>query len=164
MAISTRSAESATSDAQPPTFPPTRPRTFVGSARSMVGRLASLIHGPDAARRNAWEAVCADQERRRQWNETIEPPRERKLPRTFSGPDPCPEAPPRDEGWTEGPTGGPGQSPSSPPPGGRPSQISLHSGQTGYFSGSRLGTHTLPHNAMTGVPVTIASTSFSFGT
>ncbi|MGW5365445.1 hypothetical protein [Actinopolymorpha pittospori] len=83
MAISTTSAtstESAESDAQPPVFPPTRPRTLVGSARSMVGRLASLIHGPDAARRNAWEAVCVDQERRRQWNETIEPPRGRQLP------------------------------------------------------------------------------------
>ncbi|GAA4987809.1 hypothetical protein [Actinopolymorpha pittospori] len=85
MAISTTSAESAestTSDAQPPNVAPSRPRTLVGSARSMVGRLASLIHGPDAARRNAWEAVCVDQERRRQWNETIEPPRGRQLPRT----------------------------------------------------------------------------------
>jgi hypothetical protein len=89
MAISTTSAasdESADSDAQPPTFPAPRPRTLVGSARSMVGRLASLIHGPDAARRNAWEAVCVDQERRRQWNETIEPPRGRQLPRTRSVP------------------------------------------------------------------------------
>ena len=30
------------------------------------------------------------------------------------------------------------------------------SGQTGYFFGSRLGTHTLPHSATTGVPFTWA--------
>ena len=69
--------------AQPPMLPPPRPRTLVGSARSMVGRLASPVHGPDAvtARRNAWEAVCVDRERRRQWNETIEPPRGRQVTR-----------------------------------------------------------------------------------
>ena len=50
------------------------------------------------------------------------------------------------------------------PPCGRPSQISLHSGQTGNRSGSRLGTHTLPHSATTGVPITIASVSLSLGT
>src|SRR5690606_10818062 len=44
------------------------------------------------------------------------------------------------------------------------SQISLHRGQTWYFSGSRLGTQTLPHNAMTGVPLIMASVSLSLGT
>ena len=44
------------------------------------------------------------------------------------------------------------------------SQISLHSGQTGNFSGARLGTQTLPHRATTGVPITIASVSLSFST
>ena len=41
------------------------------------------------------------------------------------------------------------------------SQISLHSGHTGYFSGLRDGTQILPHNATTGVPITMASVSFS---
>jgi len=45
-----------------------------------------------------------------------------------------------------------------------PSQISLHSGQTGNRSGSRLGTQTFPHKATTGVPITMASVNFSFGT
>ena len=44
------------------------------------------------------------------------------------------------------------------------SKISLHSGQTGNFSGLREGTHTLPHRATTGVPLTIASVSFALGT
>jgi SnoaL-like domain len=44
------------------------------------------------------------------------------------------------------------------------SQRSLHSGQTGYFCGSRLGTHTLPQSAITGVPSTIAAISLSLGT
>ena len=44
------------------------------------------------------------------------------------------------------------------------SQASLHSGQTGKRSGSRLGTQTLPHRATTGVPITMASVSFSLGT
>ena len=44
------------------------------------------------------------------------------------------------------------------------SQASLHSGQTGKRSGSRLGTQTLPHRATTGVPITMASVSLSFGT
>ena len=47
---------------------------------------------------------------------------------------------------------------------GRPSQMSLHSGQTGNRCGSRLGTQTLPQSATTGVPITIASVSFSLGT
>ena len=57
-----------------------------------------------------------------------------------------------------------GVRPPSPPPGGMFSQMSLHSGQTGNFSGARLGTHTLPHSATTGVPITIASVSLSFST
>ena len=44
-------------------------------------------------------------------------------------------------------------SPSSPF--GSDSQISLHSGHTGNFSGAREGTQTLPQRAMTGVPITI---------
>ena len=52
----------------------------------------------------------------------------------------------------------------SSPPESSDSQISLHSGQTGKRSGSRLGTHTLPQSATTGVPITIASVSFSLGT
>ena len=60
----------------------------------------------------------------------------------------------------------PRRRPLPPPlsPGLSESQISLHSGQTGNFSGARLGTQTLPHRAMTGVPITIASVSLSFGT
>src|SRR3954447_19768698 len=46
----------------------------------------------------------------------------------------------------------------------RDSQTSLHSGQTGNFSGARLGTQTLPHKATTGVPITIASVSLSLST
>ena len=49
-------------------------------------------------------------------------------------------------------------------PGLSDSQISLHSGQTGNFSGARLGTQTLPQSATTGVPITIASVSLSFST
>ena len=45
-----------------------------------------------------------------------------------------------------------------------PSYISLHVGQIGNFSGSREGTHFLPHKAVTGLPVTIASVIFSFRT
>jgi hypothetical protein len=49
-------------------------------------------------------------------------------------------------------------------PGSRESQISLHSGHTGNRSGSRLGTHTLPQSATTGVPITMASVSLSLDT
>ena len=55
----------------------------------------------------------------------------------------------------------PSPPPLSPPPSDNDSQTSLHSGQTGYFFGSRLGTHTFPHNATTGVPMTMASVSLS---
>ena len=51
-----------------------------------------------------------------------------------------------------------------PPPGRIDCQISLHSGQTGNLSGLRLGTHTLPHSATTGVPITIASVSLFLAT
>ncbi|MFD2081951.1 hypothetical protein SAMN05421678_101187 [Actinopolymorpha cephalotaxi] len=46
------------------------PPPLVRGARSVVVRLAALL-AADAgiARRNAWEAVCADRERRRQWSE-----------------------------------------------------------------------------------------------
>jgi hypothetical protein len=55
----------------PATAPPRPgPPPLVRGARSMVGLLAALL-AADAgvARRNAWEAVCADRERRRQWAE-----------------------------------------------------------------------------------------------
>src|SRR5262249_61476977 len=42
-------------------------------------------------------------------------------------------------------------------PDGSDSYISLHSGQTGNFFGSRLGTQTFPHSALMGVPNTAAS-------
>ncbi|GAA2754726.1 hypothetical protein [Actinopolymorpha rutila] len=46
------------------------PPPLVRGARSVVGRIAALLAtDADVARRNAWEAVCADQERRRQWVE-----------------------------------------------------------------------------------------------
>ncbi len=45
----------------------------VTAARRVVVGLAARLPGFDihAARRNAWEAVCADRERRRQWEETV---------------------------------------------------------------------------------------------
>ena len=55
-------------------------------------------------------------------------------------------------------------SPSPGSPGLSDSQISWHSGHTGNFSGARLGTHTLPQSATTGVPITMASVSLSFST
>ena len=51
------------------THNPARP-PLVRGARSVVGRLAALLAADaEVARRNAWEAVCADRERRRQWAE-----------------------------------------------------------------------------------------------
>ncbi|MEQ4205363.1 hypothetical protein ABN028_12235 [Actinopolymorpha sp. B17G11] len=43
----------------------------MAAARGLVGGLAVRLPVFDtrAARRNAWEAVCADRERRRQWND-----------------------------------------------------------------------------------------------
>ena len=70
------------------------------------------------------------------------------------------------DGGTAGPGGGRPvtrlRAPS--PPGFIDSQISLQSGQTGNFSGARLGTQTLPHRATTGVPITIASVSLCLST
>ena len=37
--------------------------------------------------------------------------------------------------------------------------ISLHVGQIGYFCGSRPGTQTLPHSAITGVALIMAPTT-----
>ncbi len=54
--------------------------------------------------------------------------------------------------------------PRRPPPSGILPNISLHCGQTGNRWGSRLGTHTLPHSATTGVPLTMASVSLSLAT
>lgn len=53
---------------------------------------------------------------------------------------------------------------SSSPPADIDSKISLHSGHTGYFFGSRLGTQTLPQSAITGVPLTALSMILSFCT
>ena len=58
----------------------------------------------------------------------------------------------------------PEPSPPSPPPGFIDSQISLHSGQTGNFSGSRPGVHFLPHSARTGLPDSADCRIFSFFT
>ncbi|WP_020576061.1 hypothetical protein [Actinopolymorpha alba] len=46
-------------------------RTLADTARTVVRHVTARVPGFDvnAARRNAWEAVCADQERRRQWEE-----------------------------------------------------------------------------------------------
>ena len=49
-------------------------------------------------------------------------------------------------------------------PGFSDSQISLQSGQTGNLSGFLVGTHTFPHSATTGVPLTMAAISLSLGT
>jgi len=49
-------------------------------------------------------------------------------------------------------------------PSGPRSYSRLHWGQTGKRSGSRDGTHTLPHSAMTVVPLRSASVSFPFST
>ena len=59
---------------------------------------------------------------------------------------------------------GPEPSEPEPSPDFMDSQTSLQSGHTGNFSGAREGTHTLPHSAITGVPMTIASVSLSLGT
>jgi hypothetical protein len=49
----------------------TPPRKAVTAARRVVVGVATRLPGFDikAARRNAWEAVCADRERRRQWDD-----------------------------------------------------------------------------------------------
>lgn len=44
----------------------------------------------------------------------------------------------------------------------RESNIFLQSGQIGNFPGSRPGTQTFPHKAITGLPVTALSTIFLF--
>ena len=48
-------------------------RTAVRSVRTGVVGIAARLLGFDAlaARRNAWEAVCVNRERRRQWEEAI---------------------------------------------------------------------------------------------
>jgi hypothetical protein len=53
---------------------------------------------------------------------------------------------------------------SSSPPEDMDSKISLHSGHTGYFFGSRFGTQTLPHSAITGEPFTALSMILFFFT
>ncbi|MEQ4205365.1 hypothetical protein [Actinopolymorpha sp. B9G3] len=53
---------------------PPAPRSFVDTARRVVGRMVARLPGldGDAAQRNAWEAVCADLQRRQQWNDVVE--------------------------------------------------------------------------------------------
>ncbi len=50
-------------------------RRLVDATRVMVVSLAAGLSALDrhAARRNAWEAVCANRERRRQWEEAWTP-------------------------------------------------------------------------------------------
>ena len=47
---------------------------LVETARRLVGHVASRLPGLDAdlGQRNAWEAVCADLQRRQQWNDVVE--------------------------------------------------------------------------------------------
>lgn len=49
-------------------------RSLVETARRFVGQVASRVPGLDAdlGQRNAWEAVCADLQRRQQWNDVVE--------------------------------------------------------------------------------------------
>ncbi|GAA2754725.1 hypothetical protein [Actinopolymorpha rutila] len=49
-------------------------RGLVETARRLVGHVASRLPGLDAdlGQRNAWEAVCADLQRRQQWNDVVE--------------------------------------------------------------------------------------------
>ncbi|MET9018967.1 hypothetical protein ABZV93_03185 [Actinopolymorpha sp. NPDC004070] len=64
--MSSRAASPEPDSAYPQPWPP----PLVRGARSVVGRLAALLAADaDVARRNAWESVCADRERRRQWAE-----------------------------------------------------------------------------------------------
>jgi hypothetical protein len=63
-----RSATATTRQRRPAV---TSRRSAMAAARGLVGGLAVRlpVFDPRGARRNAWEAVCADRERRRQWNE-----------------------------------------------------------------------------------------------
>ncbi|MET9018968.1 hypothetical protein ABZV93_03190 [Actinopolymorpha sp. NPDC004070] len=71
-------------------------RGLVETARRLVGQVASRLPGLDAdlGQRNAWEAVCADLQRRQQWNDVVElavnagrrPARRRHTPPSRSAP------------------------------------------------------------------------------
>jgi len=50
------------------------PKSLADTARRFVGHLAARLPGLDsgAAQRNAWEAVCADLQRRQQWEGLVD--------------------------------------------------------------------------------------------
>jgi hypothetical protein len=66
-------AEDAAAGSGSTSVPPA-PRSFVDTARRVVGRMVARLPGldGDAAQRNAWEAVCADLQRRQQWDDVVE--------------------------------------------------------------------------------------------
>jgi hypothetical protein len=66
-------ADDAAAESGATSVPPA-PRSFVDTARRVVGRMVARLPGldSDAAQRNAWEAVCADLQRRQQWNDVVE--------------------------------------------------------------------------------------------
>jgi hypothetical protein len=49
-------------------------RGLVDAARRVVGQVAARMPGLDGdiGQRNAWEAVCADLQRRQQWNDVVD--------------------------------------------------------------------------------------------
>ncbi|WP_020576062.1 hypothetical protein [Actinopolymorpha alba] len=50
------------------------PYGLMETARRVLGQVAARVPGFDggAAQRNAWEAVCADLQRRQQWNDVVD--------------------------------------------------------------------------------------------
>ncbi len=59
----------------PTSKPPPHPtNALVDTARKVLGQVAARVPGlaGDAAQRNAWEAVCADLQRRQQWNNVVD--------------------------------------------------------------------------------------------
>lgn len=58
----------------PDPTPPRPKTTLVDTARRVVGQVVARVPGlaGDAAQRNAWEAVCADLQRRQQWNDVVD--------------------------------------------------------------------------------------------
>ena len=58
-------------DQKPPPHPTI---ALVDTARRVLGQVAARVPGlaGDAAQRNAWEAVCADLQRRQQWNDVVD--------------------------------------------------------------------------------------------
>jgi hypothetical protein len=54
--------------------PPPPPSALMDTARRVLGQVVARVPGlhGDAAQRNAWEAVCADLQRRQQWNDVVD--------------------------------------------------------------------------------------------